>query len=94
MGFSLIDLKKIAHLARLSWREEELESLQEDMERIVAMVNKLSEVPVEGVKAMSHAGDRILDLREDQVQSVLGRRCVESSQGFEEGLIRVPKIIE
>jgi aspartyl-tRNA(Asn)/glutamyl-tRNA(Gln) amidotransferase subunit C len=89
-----LDLKKIAYLARLSWREEELKDLQKDMERIVALVNQLSEVDIDQVRPMSHAGDRCLEFREDEVHEVLGRRCLDSSRGYEDGLIRVPKIIE
>ena len=94
MTFSLSDLNKIARLARLSWNEEELIALQEDMERIVGLVNQLSEVNVDGIKPMSHAGDRSLELRPDHTHQVLGRLCVESSAGYEDGLVRVPKIIE
>jgi Asp-tRNA(Asn)/Glu-tRNA(Gln) amidotransferase C subunit len=43
---------------------------------------------------MSHAGDRCLDFRDDKDEEVLGRLCVKSSAGYEDGLIRVPKIIE
>ncbi len=47
MTFALSDLKKIARLARLSWKEEELQHLQQDMERIVGLVIQLSEVNIE-----------------------------------------------
>lgn len=94
MTFEQSDLKKIARLARLSLSQEESAQLQEDMDRIVKLVTKLSEVNVEGVRPMSHAGDRILAFREDEVKAVLGRRCIDSSRGYEEGLIRVPKIID
>ena len=94
MTFVLSDLKKIARLARLSWKEEELQHLQEDMERIVGLVNQLSEVNIDNVRPMSHAGDRSLEFREDVAHEALGRRCIDSSRGYEDGLIRVPKIIE
>jgi aspartyl-tRNA(Asn)/glutamyl-tRNA(Gln) amidotransferase subunit C len=94
MNFTIADLKKIARLARLSWPEEELGALTQDMQRIVDLVDQLRQVDVEGVKPMSHAGDRSLALRADGVHQVLGRVCVESSQGYEDGLIRVPKIID
>lgn len=94
MTFEQSDLKKIARLARLSLSQEESRQLQEDMDRIVTLVTKLSEVNVEGVKPMSHAGDRSLDFREDQASNVLGRKCIDASAGYEEGLIRVPKIID
>ena len=94
MTFASSDLKKIARLARLSWSEEELGHLHEDMERIVELVEKLAEVDISGIKPMSHAGDRSLDLRPDHTHQVLGRLCIDSSRGYEDGLIRVPKIIE
>jgi aspartyl-tRNA(Asn)/glutamyl-tRNA(Gln) amidotransferase subunit C len=94
MTFAPSDIKKIALLSRLSWNEDELSHVQKDMQRMLDLVTQLSEVSVEGVKPMSHAGDRCLDFRDDKDEEVLGRLCVKSSAGYEDGLIRVPKIIE
>lgn len=94
MTFEKSDLTKVARLARLALSQEEMTRFEGDLERIVNFVAQLKEVDVDGVKPMSHAGDRFLSFREDIALESLGRECIKDSAGYEDGLIRVPKIIE
>lgn len=94
MAFTKSDLAHVARLARLSLNADEALKLGEDLSRIVSFVEQLQEVCVDGVEPMSHAGDRVLSFREDIAFETLGRACFANSAGFEDGLIRVPKIIE
>jgi aspartyl-tRNA(Asn)/glutamyl-tRNA(Gln) amidotransferase subunit C len=94
MSFTKSDLKKVARLARLSLTDEEMARLEGDLNRIVTFVAQLGEVNIDGIAPMSHAGERVLVMREDEVGVSLGRDCVKSSAGYEDGLVRVPKIIE
>lgn len=94
MKFTDADLTKIARLARLSLNAQERSRLPADMERILQLVAQLQEIDVEGIKPMYHAEDRSLPLRSDQPRNPCGRASLQSSQGYEDGLIRVPKIIE
>lgn len=94
MTFAKSDLVKVAKLGRLSLTEDEITRLEGDLDRIVTFVAQLNEVSVDNVFPMSHAGDRSLSFREDIACKTIGRECISSSAGFEDGLIRVPKIIE
>jgi len=94
MAFLKSDLVKVAKLARLSLTEEEEMRFLVDLDKIVALVTQLNEVDVEGIAPMSHAKEQALAFREDRAEPTIGRECVSSSMGFEDGLIRVPKIIE
>jgi aspartyl-tRNA(Asn)/glutamyl-tRNA(Gln) amidotransferase subunit C len=94
MVFAKSDLTKVATLARLSLRPEEMNHLESDLDRIVNFVAQLREVNVDGIIPMSHAEDRSLSFRDDIAGETLGRECIKSSAGYEDGLIRVPKIIE
>jgi aspartyl-tRNA(Asn)/glutamyl-tRNA(Gln) amidotransferase subunit C len=94
MAFTKSDLTHVARLSRLSLTPDEADKLGDDLARIVQFVEQLQEVNVEGIEPMAHAGDRVLPFREDEAGITLGRDCVKSSAGFEDGLIRVPKIIE
>lgn len=94
MSLSTHELQKIARLARLSLSDEELNRLGEDLSRIVNFVDQLAEVDVSDVEPMSHAGDRSLVFRDDFARPGLGRRAIDASAGYEDGLIRVPKIVE
>ncbi len=94
MEFMRSELAKVARLARLAINDEEMQHFQKDLARIVTYVEQLNEVDVENVEPMFHAGGHTLSFREDVAEKTLGRACIKSSAGYEDGLIRVPKIIE
>lgn len=94
MSFDQKELEKVARLARLKLSAEESARFQEELGRIVDFVAELNEVNTDGVEPMSHADHRVLFFRKDEPKAVLGQRCVSSSAGYEDGLVRVPKIIE
>jgi aspartyl-tRNA(Asn)/glutamyl-tRNA(Gln) amidotransferase subunit C len=94
MTFRRSDLSKVLNLARLSLTEIEIEKFEQDLERIIDFVAQLKEVNIEGIKPMSHSQEFTLALREDVAQETLGRECIKTSAGYEDGLIKVPKIIE
>ena len=94
MVFTESDVLKVAKLARLSLTAEEISRYKQDLQKILEFIGQLSEVDVSGVLPMSHAGKISLALREDRAVLALGRECIKSSAGYEDGLIRVPKIID
>lgn len=94
MAFSKADLTHVAKLARLCLTDEESEQLGGDLDRIISYVTLLNEINVQNVLPMAHAGDRFLPFRADEAHITLGRECIKSSAGYEDGLVRVPKIIE
>lgn len=95
MELSTDEIKKLARLSRLALDEGATEALREDLSRIVGYVQLLDEVDVEGVTPMTHAvpmGQRRRpDLAADEV---VGRRGVERSAGYDDGLVRLPRIVE
>ncbi|MCA9508260.1 MAG: Asp-tRNA(Asn)/Glu-tRNA(Gln) amidotransferase subunit GatC [Myxococcales bacterium] len=94
MSLNENELLKVARLARLSLTKDEIELFGKELGRIVEFVAQLSEIDCEGVEPMSHTTDQTLFLREDEVGSTLGVKCVSSSAGYADGLIKVPKIID
>lgn len=94
MVFTNSDVLKVAKLARLKLSEDEINRYAHDLEKILGFIDELKEVDVSGVAPMSHAGQRALSFREDVAVDALGRECIKSSAGYEDGLVRVPKIIE
>lgn len=94
MTIESANIAQLARLARLALSQEEMTRFSKDMTRILDMVAQLKEIDVSDIKPMCHAGDRQLTLREDVAYETLGRESLKESQGYEEGLIRVPKIIE
>lgn len=95
MPLSYEDVRRIAHLARLAIREEDLPSYVQDLSSILTLVEQMNEVNTAGVSPMSHPLDVEQRLREDVVTEVNERdkfqRLAPSSA---EGFYLVPKVIE
>ncbi|NOY74585.1 MAG: Asp-tRNA(Asn)/Glu-tRNA(Gln) amidotransferase subunit GatC [Kiritimatiellaeota bacterium] len=93
---SSFDLDSIANLARLELGETEKDSLRIDMEKIVAYVNVLSELDVEGVEPMAHAAALTNVVRNDRADASFPREAFISNapETIDDELIKVPKVID
>ena len=94
MSFTTENIKSLAKLARLSLTDDEILSAQKNLSEIVDYIESLKEVNVEGVEPMFHAVPADLMLRNDEVAETVGRQALFGSVGYEDGLVKVPKIIE
>lgn len=94
MSFSLEDIKSLARLAHLSLTSEEIRLMQKDLNEVVGYIESLEKVNIDGVEPMTHAVPVDLPLRKDEVQVSIGRIGLMGSAGYEDGLVKVPKIIE
>jgi len=90
-----MDVKYIAHLARLDITDEEAVRFQEQLDHILEHVRKLEEVNVDGVEPMSHAVPVQNVFRKDETRSGLNREEVLSNAPAQhQHQFRVPKIVE
>ena len=94
MSFTVENVRSLARLARLSLGEGEIESLRRDLSEVVQYVEMLQKVNIDGVEAMTHAIPVDLSLRDDLEGVCVGRAGLLGSAGYEDGLVKVPKIIE
>ena len=94
MSISLEAIEKLGQLARLALSKDEVHRLQNDLNKIVGYVENLQKVNVDGVEPMTHAVPVEFLMRLDEAKSVVGREGLKGSSGYEEGLVKVPKIIE
>jgi len=91
---------KIASLARINMRDEELEHMVPELNNILAWVEQLGEVDVTGVEPMSAVISNTLRLRADEVDADPktggGRRedVLANAPAAEHGFFGVPKVIE
>lgn len=60
------DIKKIAHLARLSVDDGELKKLSEDLNSILGYVEQLQKINVDGIDPLSHVHGITNVFREDE----------------------------
>ena len=95
MSLSHDEILRIAHLARLEVREDEVVALQQKLDAILALVDEMRSVDTSGVVPMSHAQDLVQRLREDRVTEPDQRALFQSiAPKVEAGLYLVPKVLE
>jgi len=67
MAIDVATVRKVARLARIAEPEERLASLAQELNGIIAWIEQLNEVDVEGVEPMTSAEAVALPMREDVV---------------------------
>jgi aspartyl-tRNA(Asn)/glutamyl-tRNA(Gln) amidotransferase subunit C len=92
---SLQDVQRIAHLARLELAGPELAAMQQQLNDILAMVDRMAAVPTEGIEPMAHPQEMMQRLRADVVTEGDQRESFQSvAPEIEDGLYLVPKVVE
>ncbi len=87
-----IDIRHIAKLSRLSIGEDQVERFQQEMENIVAMVEKLPAVENQTLGVDPADG---MELRRDEIRPSLRREVVlQNAPQSAAGCIVVPKTVE
>jgi len=90
-----IDVKYVAHLARLSLSPEEAQKISEQLGGILGYIEKLKEVDVTGVEPTAHAFPLVNVARPDEVRpSISQEDALRNAPAQANGLFIVPKIIE
>jgi len=87
--------KKIAQLAKLSFSEEELETIQHDLSQMIGFVEKLNEIDTSGVQPLTHIGNVENRLREDEVKgSIAAEDVFKNAPSSIDQFFTVPKVIK
>jgi len=86
---------RIAELARLELRPDEAERMLGQLNGVLDLIDALQAVDTTGVEPMTHAGDRVLRLRIDQVTETDRRDDFQrGAPAVDHGLYLVPRVIE
>jgi aspartyl-tRNA(Asn)/glutamyl-tRNA(Gln) amidotransferase subunit C len=89
------EVEHVARLARLHLTEAEIERMRAELAAILAYVDKLRTLDVEGVEPTSHAVPLVNVLRDDAVRpSVPVDDMLRNAPDRRENYVRVPRIIE
>ena len=89
------DVQHVARLARLHLTEDEVERMREQLDAILAYIDKLRELDVEGVEPTAHAVPLVNVMRDDQVTPCLPQEQALANAPDRAGeFFRVPRIIE
>ncbi len=90
-----IDVKYVAHLARLSLSPEEERKMGEQLGNILGYIEKLKEVDVSGVEPTAHAFPLVNVTRPDAIAPSLPHEdAMRNAPASAGGLFIVPKIVE
>nr|WP_067298669.1 Asp-tRNA(Asn)/Glu-tRNA(Gln) amidotransferase subunit GatC [Marinobacterium profundum] len=95
MALERSDVEKIAHLARLQIRDEEVPGYTQTLSDILALVDQLQATDTTDVEPMAHPLDAVQRLRADVVSETNQREQLQSvAPAVENGLFLVPRVIE
>jgi aspartyl-tRNA(Asn)/glutamyl-tRNA(Gln) amidotransferase subunit C len=90
-----IDIKYVAHLARISLSPEEEERFGAQLESVLGYIKQLKEVDVSGVEPTAHAFPLVNVTRPDEViPSLPHEEALRNAPAQARGLFQVPKIVE
>jgi aspartyl-tRNA(Asn)/glutamyl-tRNA(Gln) amidotransferase subunit C len=88
-------VRRIAHLARIAVAEDEVEHLRGELNAILAFVEHLSEVNVDGVEPMTSVVPMEMRQRADKVtDGDIRDDLLKNAPATEEGFFLVPKVVE
>ena len=88
-------VRRIAHLARIAVAEDEVEPLQGELNAILAFVEQLQEVDVEGVEPMTSVTPMAMKKRADVVtDGGIRDDVLKNAPATEDGFFLVPKVVE
>lgn len=88
------EVKHVAHLSRLNLDEKELGEMTNQLDKILAYVDKLGELDTEGVAETTHAFQKNNAFREDIVKPSLSQEESLANGAVQNGsAFQVPRVI-
>jgi len=95
MAAAEIDIKYVAHLARIALAPGEEKKLSTQLGNILGYIEKLKELDVAGVEPTAHAVPMINVTRADEIRDSLSNEdALRNAPAKANGLFMVPKIVE
>jgi aspartyl-tRNA(Asn)/glutamyl-tRNA(Gln) amidotransferase subunit C len=94
MSVDAATVRRIAHLARIAVAEAEIEHLQVELNAILAFVEQLSEVDVEGVEAMTSVPMALKKRADVVTDGGIPDDIVKNAPATEGHYFLVPKVVE
>jgi aspartyl-tRNA(Asn)/glutamyl-tRNA(Gln) amidotransferase subunit C len=90
-----LNVKYVAHLARLELTPEEEQKIGAQLGSILGYIEKLKEVDVSGVEPTAHAFPMVNVTRPDEIRpSLTNEEALRNAPATANGLFLVPRIVE
>ncbi len=88
-------VKKVASLARLRVKEEEITTIAQELQAILGLVDQLAKVKIDNTAPMTTPSAGKTPLRPDAIEANASRvQILENAPQSEEGFFVVPKVVE
>ena len=88
-------VRRVAHLARLAVADDEVEHLRGELNAILAFVEQLAEVDVDGVEPMTSVMPMAMKMRKDEVtDGGIADAIMANAPAREDHFFLVPKVVE
>ncbi len=95
MGIDEKTIKKIAKLARIRISDDDVAILQNDLDRIVGLVDKMSEISIEKVEEFRFGETSLSEMRVDEeTEENNAEQILSNTTNKKEDFFVVPKIVE
>ena len=95
MSVDATTVRRIAHLARIAVSDAEVPHLQGELNAMLAFVEQLSEVNIEGVEPMTSVTPMEMKKRDDVVNDGgIADQLLANAPATEEQFFVVPKVVE
>lgn len=95
MSVDAATVRRIAQLARIAVKDEEVPHLQGELNAMLAFVEQLSEVDIEGVEPMTSVIPMEMKKRQDVVNDgEIAERVLANAPVTEDHFFLVPKVVE
>jgi aspartyl-tRNA(Asn)/glutamyl-tRNA(Gln) amidotransferase subunit C len=95
MSVDAATVRRIAHLARIAVKDEDIAHLQGELNAMLDFVEQLSEVDVEGVAPMTSVTPMAMKQRADVVtDGNIADDIVANAPATEDHFFLVPKVVE
>ncbi len=95
MSIDIKTAKRVAHLARIEVEDKDLEQIAGELNNVLAMIDHLQEVDVDGVEPMTSVVPTNAPMREDVITTGdIQDQILANAPLAREGFFAVPKVVE
>jgi aspartyl-tRNA(Asn)/glutamyl-tRNA(Gln) amidotransferase subunit C len=95
MSVDTMTIRRIAHLARIAVKDDEIEHLKGEINDVLAFVEQLAEVDVSGVEPMTSVTSMAMKKRVDAVtDGEIADDIVRNAPAAQDHFFLVPKVVE
>ncbi|MDB5223419.1 MAG: gatC [Chitinophagaceae bacterium] len=88
-------INNLAQLTRLEFNDAERDEIKNDLQKMIAFIDKLNELDTTGVEPLLHMSENVNVLREDEVKGSISREeALKNAPLHDEQFFKVPKVIK